>query len=187
MKQRLSISMCSCVERAVADQHARDQIAIAIDEALDREADLLLGEAAHLEQARLELFELLLKVPDARLGATPSSRTSRSRSLRSASRDGRGEDLVGPVALDQLAEPEEGRHVGDARRLLHVVRDDDDRVAALELVDQLLDALRRDRVERRRRFVHQQDLGLDGQRARDAQPLLLAAGERQRRRRAADP
>ena len=62
------------------------------------------------------------------------------------------------------------------------MRDDDDRVAVFELVDQLLDALRGDRVERRRRFVHQQDLGLDGERARDAQALLLAARERQRRR-----
>ena len=61
------------------------------------------------------------------------------------------------------------------------MRDDDDRVAALELVDQLFDPLRGDRIERRRRLVHQQDLGLDGERARDAEPLLLAAGERQRR------
>ena len=33
--------------------------------AFDREAHLLLGEAAHFEQPRLELFELLLKVPNA--------------------------------------------------------------------------------------------------------------------------
>ena len=78
-------------------------------------------------------------------------------------------------------EPEERGDVRDARRLLHVVRHDDDRVVRLELVDQLLDALRGDRIERRRRLVHQQDLRLDGQRAGDAQPLLLAAGERQRR------
>ena len=52
------------VERLVADQHAIDQIVIAIDESLDREADVLLGEAAHLEQPRLELFELFLEVPD---------------------------------------------------------------------------------------------------------------------------
>ena len=86
-----------------------------------------------------------------------------------------------------LPEPEKRGDVRDARRLLHVVRDDDDRVAALQLVNQLLDPLGRDRVERRRRFVHQQDLGLDRQRARDAETLLLAAGERERRRRAAGP
>ena len=80
-----------------------------------------------------------------------------------------------------LPEPEERGAIRDARRLLHVVRDDDDRIRALQLVDQLLDALRGDRVERRRRLVHQQDLRLDRQRAGDAQPLLLAARERQRR------
>ena len=89
--------------------------------------------------------------------------------------------LFGPAALDQLAEPEERRDVRDARRLLHVVRHDDDRVPRLQLVDQLLDALRGDRIERRRRLVHQEDLGLDRQRPGDAQPLLLAARERQRR------
>src|SRR5256885_15040058 len=60
----------------------------------------------------------------------------------------RGEDLVRPVALDELAEPEERRHVRNAGRLLHVVRDDHDRVPRLELVDELLDALGGDRIER---------------------------------------
>jgi hypothetical protein len=61
------------------------------------------------------------------------------------------------------------------------VGDDDDRVVALQLVDQLLDALRGDRIERRGGLVHQQHFGLDGQRPGDAQALLLAAGQRQRR------
>ena len=56
------------VQRAVARQHARDEIAIAIDEPLDRQAHLFLGEAAHFEQPRLELLELVLKVPDALFG-----------------------------------------------------------------------------------------------------------------------
>ena len=38
-------------------------------------------------------------------------------------------------------------------------------------------AQRGDRVERRAGLVHQQHLGLDGDRPGDAQPLLLAAGE----------
>src|SRR2546423_667470 len=71
------------------------------------------------------------------------------------------EDLCGLVVLDQHPgaaavvdlEAEERRPVGDARRLLHVVRDDHDRVVALELVHQLLDPLRRDRVECGRRLV----------------------------------
>src|SRR5436190_18876637 len=70
-------------------------------------------------------------------------------------------DLFGPAALDQLAEPEEGRDVRDAGRLLHVVRHDDDRIARLELINQLLDALRGDRVERRRGLVHQDDFRFD--------------------------
>ncbi len=53
------------VERLVAGEHALDQLAVAVDQALDREAHLLLGQAAHLEQAGLELLELFLKMPDA--------------------------------------------------------------------------------------------------------------------------
>src|SRR6185295_3858983 len=58
--------------------------------------------------------------------------------------------------LDQLAHPHEDRAVGDARRLLQVVGDDDDRQLVLEPCHQLLDALGRDRIERRARLVHQQ-------------------------------
>ena len=70
--------------------------------------------------------------------------------------------------------------VGDARGLLHVVRHDHDCVLILQRVHQLLDPLRCDRVERRGRLVEQQHLRLDRDRARDAEPLLLAAGERER-------
>src|SRR3954463_14357125 len=87
------------------------------------------------------------------------------------------EDGVGLGELDELAAEHERGLVGHARRLLHVVGDDHDRVVALELGDQLLDLERRHRIERRARLVHQDHLGLDGDRARDAQPLLLAAGE----------
>ena len=83
---------------------------------------------------------------------------------------------VGVDVLGRL-DAEERRAIGHARRLLHVVRHDHDRVVALELVDELLDAPARDRVERRGRLVHQQHLGLDGQAARDAEALLLAARE----------
>ena len=44
----------------------------------------------------------------------------------------------------------------------------------LELVHQLLDPRRRDRVERRSRLVHQDHVRLDGEAASDAEPLLLA-------------
>src|SRR4051794_40543526 len=84
-----------------------------------------------------------------------------------------GEDLLRRPDLDQLAVEQERGRVGHARGLLHVVRDDDDRHAMLELVDELLDLQRRDRIQRARGLVHQQHLGLDRQRASDAQPLLL--------------
>src|SRR5690606_42021262 len=50
----------------------------------------------------------------------------------------------------ELAQPEERRHVGYPGRLLHVVRDDHDRVVALQFVDEFFDVLGGDRVERRR-------------------------------------
>ena len=85
-------------------------------------------------------------------------------------------------ALAVLAhlDAEERGHVRDARGLLHVVRDDRDRVLALELVDEILDARRRDRIERRRGLVHEDHVRLDRERARDAEALLLAAGEAER-------
>ncbi len=50
--------------------------------------------------------------------------------------------------------------------------------APLQLAHQLFDLDGGDRIERRRRLVHEQHFGIDRERARDAQPLLLAAGER---------
>src|ERR1700753_474131 len=61
----------------------------------------------------------------------------------------RGEDPAGVVELDQFAEIHEGGLVGDARRLLHVVGDDRDRVVLGQFLDQFLDLGGRDRVERR--------------------------------------
>jgi hypothetical protein len=50
-----------------------------------------------------------------------------------------------------------------------------DRVVLLELDHQLLDAARRDRVERGAGLVHQQDVRLGGDGAGDAEALLLTA------------
>ncbi len=66
-------------------------------------------------------------------------------------------------------------HVARAPGLLHVMRHDHDRVVIFEIVHQIFDARRRDRVERRTGLVHQDDFGLYGRSARDAEPLLLAA------------
>src|SRR3712207_2472813 len=67
---------------------------------------------------------------------------------------GLGEDLLRRVVLDEQARAltgvgvglrrEEGGAVRDAGRLLHVVRDDDDRVVALELLHEVLDLRRGD-------------------------------------------
>src|SRR5581483_6348720 len=97
-----------------------------------------------------------------------------------------GEDLLRPAEFHQaavagavllVADAHEGRHVGHAGRLLHVVGHDDDRVVPLELLHQVLDPGGGDRVEGRARLVHQDHVGLDGDGPGDAEPLLLAAGE----------
>ena len=44
-------------------------------------------------------------------------------------------------------------------------------------MDQFFDLCRGDRIERGAGFVHQDNLWFDGERARDAKALLLAAGK----------
>ena len=58
-----------------------------------------------------------------------------------------GENLVGRVVFDQLTGVKEGRVVGDARGLLHVVPHDDDGELLLQVENRVLDAARRDGVE----------------------------------------
>jgi hypothetical protein len=70
---------------------------------------------------------------------------------------------------------EERGLLADARRLLHRVGDDHHGKLAAQLVDQFLDLRRRDRVQRRTGFVHQQHFGRGRDCPRDAQALLLAA------------
>src|SRR5450755_2592662 len=82
------------------------------------------------------------------------------------------------AVFEQLAEIHERSEVGHARGLLHVVGHDGDGVVVLELVDQFLDLGGGDRVERRARLVEQDHLRPHCDGARDAKPLLLAAGER---------
>src|SRR5664280_2754315 len=85
----------------------------------------------------------------------------------------------GFAVFDQLAEIHERGEVGHARGLLHVVGHDGDRVVVLKFVDQFLDLGGGDRVERRARLVEQDHLRPHRDGAGDAQPLLLAAGERE--------
>src|SRR6266516_4649727 len=90
------------------------------------------------------------------------------------------EDAAALVAVLADLDAEERGHVCDARRLLHVVRDDHDRVLALQVVEQVLDARGGDRVEGGGRLVHQDHVWLDREGAGDAEPLLLTAGEAER-------
>ena len=83
--------------------------------------------------------------------------------------------------LHQLTQQKERDRIGNTRGLLHVVRHDHERAGLLELAGQLLHHQRRYGVERRGRFVHQQNVGLHGQRTGDAQTLLLAARKTQTR------
>src|SRR5215470_17381307 len=99
------------------------------------------------------------------------------------------EELGGPVVLDERARAgvalgideyrEERGAVADPRGLLHVVRDDHDRELRPDLLHQVLDGARRDRVERGSRLVHEDDVRLDRERAGDAEPLRLPAGQAQ--------
>src|SRR5215213_1939209 len=88
------------------------------------------------------------------------------------------EDRRRLAVFHQLPEVEERRPLRHARCLLHVMSNDRDRIAAAKLVDQLLDLRRRDRVERRAGFVHQNDFRIHSNRASDAQALLLPARQR---------
>src|SRR3990172_2908282 len=85
-----------------------------------------------------------------------------------------GEERLGEADLHQLPEQHEAGVVRHPGRLLHVVRDDDDGIARLELEHQLLDLRGGDGVQRRAGLVHEQHIRLDGERARDTESLLLA-------------
>ena len=77
--------------------------------------------------------------------------------------------------LDHVAQVHEGGVVGHARGLLHVVGHDQDRVLALEFLDQLFDATGGDRIQRGGRFIEKEYAGLERHRAGDAQALRQAA------------
>src|SRR3989442_7471255 len=87
---------------------------------------------------------------------------------------------MGASRFAQIAEVHEGRVVGEAGSLLHVVCHDDDRIQGLEEMTELLDALRAGGVERRGWLVEQQKLRLRRDRACDTKALLLATGQGER-------
>src|SRR6187401_349268 len=95
------------------------------------------------------------------------------------------EDAIGLAHFDEITEVEVRRALRHARGLLHRVRDDHDRVALAQFLHEIFDSRGRDRIERRARLVHEDHFGVHGDRARDAQALLLAT--RQRRSRGLQP
>src|SRR5690606_24837288 len=72
-----------------------------------------------------------------------------------------------------LVREHEGGVVGDSRCLLHIMRHDHDRVVLYEFPHQVLDFQRRDRIERRTRLIHQDDVRFVRNRTCDTQALLL--------------
>ena len=86
------------------------------------------------------------------------------------------EDDIGLIMLDQLAQQEETSGIGHARRLLHIVRDDDDGALIFQTHQQIFDLRRGNRIERGTGFIEQKHFRVHRQRAGDAKPLLLASG-----------
>src|SRR5690625_1974227 len=88
-----------------------------------------------------------------------------------------GEDSLRRPLLDQAPQVEKGDLLRHARRLLRRVGDDDAGVVPAQFVDQLRDDRGGDGIQRRARLVHEDHLRSHGDGARDAEPLLLAAGQ----------
>ena len=118
----------------------------------------------------------------ARAAAGSRSRLPRSAPMKLATKSsaGVGEDLGRGAGLgDHAALAEDDHLVGEHERLVDVVGDEHDGLAelALQPVELDLEVGPHDRVDRAERLVHQQDVGVAGQRAGDADALLLATRE----------
>ena len=89
------------------------------------------------------------------------------------------QDVLGLSLLHQLAVLQDGNAVAQAQRLVQVVGDEDDGLVepGLQLQQVVLHLAAYQRIQRREGLVHQQDLGIGGQRAGQPHPLLHAAGE----------
>src|SRR5262249_16786635 len=79
--------------------------------------------------------------------------------------------------FDQSTEVHESGVVRYPASLLHIVRYRHDRIFSFQFVDQFLDLGGGDGIERRTRLIHQNHIGLHGQRSRYTKPLLLASGK----------
>ena len=90
-----------------------------------------------------------------------------------------GEDLLGGADLDDPSEVHHGDAVGDVPRQAEVVRDDEDRHAAVtrQAQQQLQDLAAHRSVERRDRFVGNEQARLQHHRPGDHDTLALTAGQ----------
>src|SRR5438105_5316961 len=86
---------------------------------------------------------------------------------------GVGKHSVGLTHFDELTHVEVSGALRNARCLLHGMSDDHDRIAFPQYFDEIFDAGCGDGIERRARLVHENDFGLNGNRARNTQALLL--------------
>ena len=106
-------------------------LVIALQQRLDRQLQRSFRLTGHGEQAYLDLRQFLVEVAWC-VAAHPNLPVMYVRFGPFLLR--RREDLVGLAEFDEHAAPvEEPGEVGDACRLLHVVRHDHDRVVALQL------------------------------------------------------
>ena len=98
------------------------------------------------------------------------------------------EQVLGRADLDALAAEEEGGAVGEASRLLHEVGDKHDRhLRACSVLQHVLDAHRRHRVDGDGELVEEQQVGFLRQGTGDRQTLLLTAREQAAERVAVGP
>lgn len=86
-------------------------------------------------------------------------------------------DLLRVAKLHHLPHIEKRRLITDTCSLLHIVRHNHNGIPFFQLVYQLFHLCRRNRVERRSRFVHQQHRRRYSHCACDTKTLLLSAGQ----------
>ena len=87
------------------------------------------------------------------------------------------ENILGRAALDDASSFEDGDPVADLERLVEIVADENDRLLEVLLQRQqfVLQFVANERIESREWFVHQENVGVGGEGARQADPLLHAA------------
>ena len=86
---------------------------------------------------------------------------------------GFGEDLPGGAEFDQVPQKHKTGFFGDSSGLLHIMGDDDDGKVFLKLQHQAFDLFRSHGIQGRAGFIHQDNTGLQGHDAGEAESLLL--------------